>query len=69
MLSAGSVVVNEGGTATFTAAEDSGTTSGTASFSVGGTGVTGTTLTANRVDDEATVEQTIVVTPASSIPW
>ncbi|MEV4565308.1 glycoside hydrolase family 6 protein [Nonomuraea sp. NPDC049419] len=52
-------------TVTLAAAQDSDTTAGTAAFSVGGSGVTGATLTATEVDDDATVEQAIVVTPAS----
>nr|WP_311132668.1 glycoside hydrolase family 6 protein [Nonomuraea gerenzanensis] len=47
------------------AAQDADTTAGTAAFSVGGTGVTGVTVNATEVDDDATVEQSIVVTPTS----
>ena len=52
-------------TITLAAAQDADTVAGTASFSVGGSGVTGATLTATEVDDDATVEQSIIVTPTS----
>ncbi|TDE53618.1 cellobiohydrolase [Nonomuraea mesophila] len=52
-------------TVTLAAAQDSDTAAGTASFSVTGTGVTGTTVTATEVDDDATTEQSIIVSPTS----
>ncbi|AQZ68099.1 Chitinase [[Actinomadura] parvosata subsp. kistnae] len=52
-------------TVTLAAAQDSDTTAGTAAFSVGGTGVTGVTVNATEVDDDATVEQSIIVSPTS----
>lgn len=52
-------------TVTLAAAQDSDTTAGSASFSVSGTGVTGATVSATEVDDDATVEQSLVVTPAA----
>ncbi|MBF8187608.1 glycoside hydrolase family 6 protein [Nonomuraea sp. K274] len=52
-------------TVTLAAAQDSDNTSGTAAFSVGGTGVTGATVNASEVDDDATVTQSIVVTPTA----
>ncbi|MEV0309091.1 glycoside hydrolase family 6 protein [Nonomuraea fuscirosea] len=56
---------NTAQTVTLAAAQDSDTTAGTASFSVSGTGVTGATVSATEVDDDATVEQSLVVTPTS----
>ncbi|MEV0379245.1 glycoside hydrolase family 6 protein [Nonomuraea sp. NPDC050643] len=50
---------------TLAAAQDSDTASGTAAFSVGGTGVTGATVNASEVDDDATVEQSIIVSPTA----
>ncbi|GAA3697109.1 hypothetical protein GCM10022224_073730 [Nonomuraea antimicrobica] len=52
-------------TVTLAAAQDADTTAGTAAFSVGGTGVTGATVTATEVDDDATVEQSLIVTPTA----
>ncbi|MCF6470920.1 cellobiohydrolase [Nonomuraea sp. MG754425] len=52
-------------TVTLAAAQDADTTAGTAAFSVGGTGVTGVTVNATEVDDDATVEQSIIVSPTS----
>ncbi|WP_345561382.1 glycoside hydrolase family 6 protein [Nonomuraea rosea] len=52
-------------TVTLAAAQDSDTAAGTAAFSVGGSGVTAATVNATEVDDDATVEQSILVTPAS----
>ncbi|TDD19243.1 glycoside hydrolase family 6 protein [Nonomuraea diastatica] len=52
-------------TVTLAAAQDSDTAAGTASFSVTGTGTTGTTVTATEVDDDATTEQSIIVSPTS----
>nr|WP_236667102.1 glycoside hydrolase family 6 protein [Nonomuraea sp. K271] len=52
-------------TVTLAAAQDSDTQAGTASFSVTGTGVAGTTVTATEVDDDATTEQSIIVSPTS----
>ncbi|MGW0802267.1 glycoside hydrolase family 6 protein [Nonomuraea sp. NPDC002799] len=56
---------NTAQTVTLAAAQDSDTAAGTAAFSVGGTGVTGATVTANEVDDDATAVQSITVTPTS----
>ncbi|KAB8196661.1 cellobiohydrolase [Nonomuraea phyllanthi] len=56
---------NTAQTVTLAAAQDSDTTAGTASFTVGGTGVTAATLSATEVDDDAVVEQSIIVTPTS----
>ncbi|MEV0235202.1 glycoside hydrolase family 6 protein [Nonomuraea sp. NPDC050786] len=56
---------NTAQTVTLAAAQDADTTSGTASFTVGGTGVTPATVTATEVDDDAVVEQAIIVTPTS----
>ncbi|MFB4276575.1 MULTISPECIES: glycoside hydrolase family 6 protein [unclassified Nonomuraea] len=56
-------------TVTLAAAQDSDTAAGTAAFSVGGTGVTGASVTATEVDDDATVEQSIIVSPpAVTVP-
>ncbi|PZG21387.1 glycoside hydrolase family 6 protein [Nonomuraea aridisoli] len=52
-------------TVTLAAAQDADTTAGTAAFSLAGTGVTGATVNATEVDDDSTVEQAIIVTPAS----
>jgi cellulose 1,4-beta-cellobiosidase len=52
-------------TVTLAAAQDSDTAAGTAAFSVGGSGVTAATVNATEVDDDATVEQSILVTPTS----
>nr|WP_103960287.1 glycoside hydrolase family 6 protein [Nonomuraea solani] len=52
-------------TVTLAAAQDSDTAAGTAAFSVGGTGVTGATVSATEVDDDATVEQSIIVSPTA----
>nr|WP_308210529.1 glycoside hydrolase family 6 protein [Actinomadura luzonensis] len=56
---------NTAQTVTLAAAQDSDTTAGTASFSVSGNGVTGATVNATEVDDDAVQEQSIVVTPTS----
>ncbi|MFB9626672.1 glycoside hydrolase family 6 protein [Nonomuraea helvata] len=56
---------NTAQTVTLAAAQDSDTTAGTAAFSVGGTGVTPATVNATEVDDDAVVEQAIIVTPTS----
>ncbi|MEQ4715701.1 glycoside hydrolase family 6 protein [Nonomuraea sp. B19D2] len=56
---------NTAQTVTLAAAQDSDTTAGTAAFNVGGTGVTPATVNATEVDDDAVVEQSLVVTPAS----
>jgi cellulose 1,4-beta-cellobiosidase len=52
-------------TVTLAAAQDSDTTSGTAAFTVGGTGVTSATVNGTEVDDDAVQEQSLVVTPTS----
>ncbi|GAB2959967.1 hypothetical protein GCM10027203_76190 [Nonomuraea fastidiosa] len=52
-------------TITLAAAQDDDDEAGTATFSVAGNGVTGATFTATEVDDDATVEQAIIVTPTS----
>ncbi|MGW0191878.1 glycoside hydrolase family 6 protein [Nonomuraea sp. NPDC003201] len=56
---------NTAQTVTLAAAQDSDTTAGTASFTVGGTGVTPATVSATEVDDDAVVEQSIIVTPTA----
>ncbi|MEV4010589.1 glycoside hydrolase family 6 protein [Nonomuraea angiospora] len=56
---------NTAQTVTLAAAQDSDTTAGTASFTVGGTGVTPATVSATEVDDDAVVEQSILVTPTA----
>ncbi|MEO3874442.1 glycoside hydrolase family 6 protein [Nonomuraea sp. B12E4] len=52
-------------TVTLAAAQDSDTASGSAAFTVGGTGVTSATVNATEVDDDSTTAQSIVVTPTS----
>ncbi|MFI9595863.1 glycoside hydrolase family 6 protein [Nonomuraea sp. NPDC052265] len=56
---------NTAQTVTLAAAQDADTTAGTAAFSVGGTGVTSATVNATEVDDDAVVEQALLVTPTS----
>ncbi|WP_188189293.1 glycoside hydrolase family 6 protein [Nonomuraea sp. SYSU D8015] len=56
---------NTAQTVTLAAAQDSDTTAGTAAFSVGGNGVTGATVNATEVDDDAVQEQSIIVTPTA----
>ncbi|MFC4118690.1 glycoside hydrolase family 6 protein [Nonomuraea zeae] len=56
---------NTAQTVTLAAAQDSDTAAGTAAFSVGGSGVTAATVNATEVDDDATVEQSIMVTPTA----
>ncbi|WSG72264.1 glycoside hydrolase family 6 protein [Nonomuraea glycinis] len=52
-------------TVTLAAAQDADTTSGTAVFTVGGTGVTSATVNGTEIDDDAVQEQSLVVTPTS----
>ncbi|MFC5813943.1 glycoside hydrolase family 6 protein [Nonomuraea harbinensis] len=52
-------------TVTLAAAQDADTVSGTAVFTVGGTGVTSASVNASEVDDDATQEQSLIVTPTS----
>ncbi|MGP3958263.1 glycoside hydrolase family 6 protein [Nonomuraea sp. 3N208] len=56
---------NTAQTVTLAAAQDTDTTAGTAAFSVGGNGVTGATVNATEVDDDAVQEQSIIVTPTA----
>jgi cellulose 1,4-beta-cellobiosidase len=52
-------------TVTLAAAQDADTTSGTAVFTVGGTGVTSATVNGTEIDDDAVQEQSLLVTPTS----
>jgi cellulose 1,4-beta-cellobiosidase len=56
---------NTAQTVTLAAAQDTDTTAGTASFTVGGTGVTSASVTATEVDDDVVQQQSLVVTPTS----
>ncbi|SEM96661.1 Cellulase/cellobiase CelA1 [Nonomuraea pusilla] len=50
---------------TLAAAQDADTAAGTAAFTVGGAGVTPATVNATEVDDDATVEQAVIVAPTA----
>ena len=52
-------------TVTLAAAQDADAVSGTAVFTVGGPGVTPATVEASEIDDDATQEQSLIVTPTS----
>ena len=56
---------NTAQTVTLAAAQDADTTAGTATFTLGGTGVTSAAVTATEVDDDAVQEQSLIVTPTS----
>ncbi|MFG1946009.1 glycoside hydrolase family 6 protein [Nonomuraea sp. NPDC048826] len=52
-------------TVTLAAAQDSDTASGTAAFTVGGSGVTSATVNASEIDDDSSQEQSLIVTPTA----